>query len=197
MSQQEIVWFRHPEAEAFVAGRLDELMAALPAARTLAAAVQARFAHQPPTAQFELDGACVEVWDADDFDPWEGLPWRTVRAFRYRQHHRDGTVTEADWVTDFSARSVSTRTLYQIAKGRWKIENQGFNDGKTRYGLDHIPHHHPTSLLVHWLLIALTLTIERLYRLRYLHRGTHPVLSPIALVRRLRLSLGQPVLDSS
>jgi len=40
--QQEIVWYRHPEAEAFVARRLDELMAALPAARNLAAALEAR-----------------------------------------------------------------------------------------------------------------------------------------------------------
>jgi hypothetical protein len=40
--QQEVVWFRHPEAEAFVASRLDELTAALPAARDLAAALEAR-----------------------------------------------------------------------------------------------------------------------------------------------------------
>ena len=43
MSQQEeIVWLRHPEAEAYVAGRLDELMTAMPAARNLAAAVERR-----------------------------------------------------------------------------------------------------------------------------------------------------------
>jgi len=53
-----------------------------------------------------------------------------------------------------------------------------------------------TSLLIHWLLVLLTLTLERRYRLRYLHRGAHAPLSAIALVRRLRLSLGQPVLDS-
>ncbi|NLF12258.1 MAG: hypothetical protein GX597_10775 [Anaerolineaceae bacterium] len=42
MSQQEIVWFRHPEAEAYVTGCLDELTAALPAARNLATALEAR-----------------------------------------------------------------------------------------------------------------------------------------------------------
>jgi hypothetical protein len=43
MSQQEeIVWNRHPEAEAFVAGRLEEFMVALPAARNLDATLEAR-----------------------------------------------------------------------------------------------------------------------------------------------------------
>ena len=166
---------------------------------TLFAAAQARFAGQPPTTTFADGRDHVEVWDADDFDPWEGLRWPTVRVLRYRQHHPDGTVVEAYWVTDFSPRRLSSRTLYRIAKSRWTIENQGFNDAKTRYGFAHVPHHHPTSLLLHWLLVALALVIERLYRVRYLHRGPAPRLTPIALLRRLRLSLGRPVraLDSS
>ena len=36
------------------------------------------------------------------------------------------------------------------------------------------------------------MTIERLYRLRYLHRGEHRVYTAIELVRRLWLSLGRP-----
>lgn len=79
-----------------------------------------------------------------------------------------------------------------MAKSRWEIENQGFNDAKTRYGLEHIRHHHENSVLVSWLLLALAMTVERLYRQRYLHRGTHPVYPPLALVRLLWLSLGSP-----
>jgi hypothetical protein len=163
---------------------------------TLAAAARARFEGTAPTLTFEDDGTRVERWDAADFDPWEELRWPTVRVIRYRQHHRDGTTIEAYWLTDFSPRRVSTRTLYRLAKGRWTIENQGFNDSKSRYGLDHVPHHEATSLLIHWLLVLMTLTLEWLYRLRSLRRGTHAPLSAITLVRRLRLSLGQPVLDS-
>ena len=49
-----------------------------------------------------------------------------------------------------------------------------------------------------WLITCLALTIERLYRLRYLHRGTHRVLTAIELLRLLRLSLAHPTpLDSS
>ncbi len=159
---------------------------------TLFAAAQARFEGTPPGGTFEDHGDRVEVWDADDFDPWEGLRWPTVRVLRYRQTHADGTVVEAYWLTDFSAHRVSSQTLYRLAKGRWTIENQGFNDSKTRYGLSHVPHHHANSLLIHWLLVVLTLTLERLFRLRYLHRGTHPPLAAMQLLRRFRLSLGQP-----
>ena len=51
-----------------------------------------------------------------------------------------------------------------MAKSRWEIENQGFNDTKNRYGLEHVCHHHANSILVNWLLIFLAVVIERLYR---------------------------------
>jgi len=98
----------------------------------------------------------------NDFDPWEGLRWQTVRVVRTRQHKRDGTVFEAYWLTDFSKSEAGSQALYHMAKSRWEIENQGFNDGKNRYGMEHICHHQPNSLLVNWLIIALTLTLERL-----------------------------------
>jgi len=158
----------------------------------LSQAAQARFTLMPPTATFQVGQDRIEIWDADDFDPWETLRWKTVRVLRYRQHKPDGTVVEAYWLTDFPTRKVGSRALYGIAKSRWEIENQGFNDAKTRYGLEHIRHHHENSVLVSWLLVALALTIERLYRLRYLHRGRHAVYPAIALVRLLWLSLGSP-----
>ena len=77
-----------------------------------------------------------------------------------------------------------------MAKSRWEIENQGFNDGKNRYGMEHICHHEPNSILIVWLLILLALVIERLYRLRYLHRGDHGIRSAMDLYTDLWLSLG-------
>jgi hypothetical protein len=151
-----------------------------------------RFENQSPTDRFTQDGEEIELWDADDFDPWETLKWQTVRVLRYRQHKPDGTVVEAYWLTDFPRRRLGSRGLYAIAKSRWEIENQGFNDAKNRYGLEHIRHHQENSLLVCWLLIVLAMTIERLYRQRYLRRGTNPPRTAIALVRQLRLSLGAP-----
>jgi hypothetical protein len=102
-------------------------------------------------------------------------------------------VYEAYGLTDFPRHWVSSRTLFRMAKSRWEIENQGFNDAKNRYGFEHICHHECHSLLVVWLLTCLALTIERLYRVRYLHRGTHPVRAAIDLLLLLQLSLGRPV----
>lgn len=158
-------------------------------------AAQRRFASRPRTHEFQAGRDRVEIWDADDFDPWQALRWETVRVIRYRQHKPDGTAVEACWLTDFSKSEAGSQAIYHMAKSRWEIENQGFNDAKNRYGLEHICHHHPNSLLINWLIIALTLTLERLYRNRYLHRGIHSVLEPINLLRILWISLGRP--DSS
>jgi hypothetical protein len=79
-----------------------------------------------------------------------------------------------------------------MAKSRWEIENEGFNEAKSRHGLEHICHHHANSLLIEWLLILLALAIERLYRLRYLHRGCHPQRSGTELCFALWVSLFRP-----
>ncbi len=156
-------------------------------------AVHDRFAGQVPHGTFAEGADVVEVWDADDCDPWEALRWDRVRVLRYRQRKPTGEVREAYWLTDFPQHLVDSRTLYRMAKSRWEIENQGFNEAKNRHGLDHICHHTATSVVISWLLILFALVIERLYRLRYLHRGTHRVRSAIELVRLLRLTLAPPL----
>ena len=161
-------------------------------------AAQRRFSSQPAHCTFQNGPDRIELWDADDFDPWETLRWETVRVLFYRQSKANGEVVEAFWLTDFPRPSVSSRSLYHMAKSRWEIENQGFNEAKNRHGLEHICRHHANSVLIGWLLTILALTIERLYRLRYLHRGTHRVRSAMELVRLLWLSLSRPpVADTS
>lgn len=163
----------------------------------LAAAVEARFGGQPPMASFEHGEDHIEVWDADDFDPWESLQWTTVRVLRYRQHKKNGAVIQADWLTNFSSARLGTRTFFRLAKSRWEIENQGFNEGKNLYGMEHIQHHHANSLVVNWLFVLLAILVERLYRNRYLHRGTHPVLTAMQLRDTLWLNLRTPGTDTS
>jgi len=143
----------------------------------LSQSVKRRFAGTRPTRVYQDGKDRVEIWDADDFAPWETLHWHRVRVIRYRQHKPDQTVVEAQWLTNLRARRVGSLSLYHLAKSRWEIENQGFNDAKNRYGLEHICHHHPNSILLVWLLLLLALVIERLYRIRYLHRGNHPIRS--------------------
>ena len=160
---------------------------------TLMNAARQRFEGAPAHHTFEIDEDRVELWDADDFDPWETLDWVTVRVVRYRQTRRDGTVCEAYWLTNWATARVGPRALYGMAKSRWEIENQGFNDAKNRHALEHVHHHHPASLLINWLLVMFALTLERLFRLRYLRRGRHRPLAAIELLRRFRLSLAAEV----
>jgi len=158
----------------------------------LSGAVQGRFQPLAPTHVYHDGNDQVEVWDADDFDPWETLEWQTVRALRYRQHKPDGKLVEATWLTDFPSRQLSSLSLYHMAKSRWEIENQTFNDAKNRYGFEHTCHHEKNSVLLNYLITLLALTIERLYRIRYLHRGPHVVRSAEQLCRLLWVSLARP-----
>ena len=97
---------------------------------------------------------------------------------RYRQHKPNGTVIQAEWLTNFSIPKLGSLSFYRM------------NDGKNRYGMEHICPHEPHSILIAWLLIALAMVIERLYRLRYLHRGNDGIRSAIDLLTFLWLTLG-------
>lgn len=163
----------------------------------LSQAVERRFASQSPTRTYRDGQDRVEIWDADDFAPWETLHWDRVRVIRYRQHKPNGIVIQAQWLTNLSFRQVGSLSLYHLCKSRWEIENQGFNDAKNRYGLEHICHHEQNSILLGWLLTFLALMMERLYRIRYLHRGTHSIPSADQLCRLLWLSLSHsPLLNT-
>lgn len=145
----------------------------------LFAAAEKRFCRQPPQEVFHHGQDRVEIWEADNFDPWETLRWESVRVIRYRQYKPDGTVCEAYWLTDFPRQRVSSRALFRMAK--------------SRYDFEHICPHERHRLLAVWLLTCLALTIEGLYRVPYLHRGTHPLRTAIDLLLLWQLSLGRPV----
>jgi hypothetical protein len=155
----------------------------------LKSAAEGYFSVTPPDLVFRSGKDRVELWDYDDFDAWENLQWERVRVIRYRQIRPDGSVCEAYWLTSWPKAKVGGRTLFKMAKARWEIENQGFNDAKNHYGLQRMTHHHRNSLEATWLLTLMAIIIERVYRLRYLKRGCHAPLSAIALLRLLRLSI--------
>jgi len=78
-----------------------------------------------------------------------------------------------------------------MARSRWEIE-KGFNEAKSRHGLEHISHYRANGPLIAWPLAMLALTIERLYRLRYLHRGKHAPRSSAELFLILWVNLFRP-----
>jgi hypothetical protein len=52
-------------------------------------------------------------------------------------------------------------------------------------------------MLVNWLFLLLALIVERLYRIRYLHRGAHPILTSMQLKDTLWLHLRPAYADTS
>lgn len=63
--------------------------------------------------------------------------------------------------------------------------------------MEHFQHHHPNSILVNGRLLFLVSMIERLYRILYLHRSSHPVVTGMQLKDTLCLSLRPAGADSS
>ena len=158
---------------------------------TLFEQAMTRYKSKRASLVFQSGRDDVHLWDSDDFDPWESLTeLDTIRVIRYVQRCPDGKTHEAYWFTDFSSKRVGGKLLYRLVKSRWDIENKLFNDAKNRYGIEHITHHHPNSILMKWLLTCLALILERLYRLVYLKRGNHPPLSAQGFCDSLWLSLG-------
>jgi hypothetical protein len=147
-----------------------------------------RFHLHPPCDRFEEGKDIFELWD-EIFPPWETLDWTRVRVVRYRQTKPDGTVVEAMWLTNMAKSTMGSRSLARAAKARWEIENEGFNVAKNQYHFAVIRHHQGNSMLVQWLMTFLAIDIERLYRIRFLHRGTHPIMESIALWNALWSSL--------
>ncbi len=153
-----------------------------------AAAVETRFRQQPPTDTF--------LYGKDRSEVWEALDWSKVRAMRYRQPKKSGTIIPAEWLTNVSLAKFPDRSFFKLAKSRWQIENQGFNDAKNLYGMEHIEHHHSKGRLMNWLFPLLALIVERHYRIRYLHRGSHSVITAMQLADTLWLSLRLAGADS-
>jgi hypothetical protein len=151
-----------------------------------------RFNTRPPDQLATHDDVAVELWDDDSFEPWEGLEWPRVRVLRYRYRSRNGELVDACWLTDYPKEAISSAALFRLAKSRWEIENEGFNDAKTRHGMEHICRHNANALLVGWLLLLLAMVIERLYRLCHLHRGVRPRISAADLLAQMLIDLGRP-----
>jgi hypothetical protein len=139
------------------------------------AAAQKRFRSQRPKLTFRHGADRVELWDAEDFDPWENLNRETVRVLFYRQQKRQGY--RSVLAHGFPNRASQQSGVVSPCQESVGDRESRVNDAKNRHDLEHICHHHPNSLLLTWLVISLALTIERLYRLRYLHCGTPCVLA--------------------
>lgn len=98
-----------------------------------------------------------ECWDIEHFTSWPQLG-REVRVVRSLEtSYRKGRKNVSDWIWagTISKDKLPTEQFIDIAHGRWKIENNGFNELVNYWHADHVYRHDPTAIEVFWLLTML------------------------------------------
>lgn len=104
-----------------------------------------------------------ECWDIEDFSSWSqlGRPVRVVRSLETKHCRRQNTgklhfeTSEWIWVSTISQEKLPTEELVKLGHGRWKIENNGFNELVNYWHADHVYRHDPVAIEAFWLLISL------------------------------------------
>lgn len=141
----------------------------------------------------------TQLWDLEGLTTFTYLkqPVRVVWAeeatkrTRYVAGHRVEAVENGTWVwvTDLPASQVSAETIARWGHQRWDLENRGFNELATSWGLDHCFIHEPNAIQA----IVLTLFIAFLTTYLFFERNLKPAasrdLSRLALSFRFREDL--------
>jgi len=118
----------------------------------------------------------LKCQDIEHFSSWSqlGRDVRVVRSLETKNTRRQSTgklhyeTSEWVWVGTISKEKLSTEDFVKLAHGRWKIENNGFNELVTYWHADHIYKHNPVSIENFLLLILLTYVIFHIFICRNL-----------------------------
>lgn len=116
----------------------------------------------------------LDIWQLDS-EAWQrdlrsqphphGVKLRVVDIVRHddapahRQERRHLRV-----VTTLSAEEVPARQLWDVGRGRWCVENEGFNTLTSRYALEHNYHHEPTAILALLMFRGWAMAMSQAYR---------------------------------
>ena len=112
-----------------------------------------------------------ECWDIEHFSSWSqlGRDVRVVRSQETKHLRRQNTgkihyeTSEWVWVSTISKDKLPTEEFVKLAHGRWKIENNGFNELVNYWHADHIYKHNPVSIESFLLLTMLAYVIFHIF----------------------------------
>ncbi len=104
-----------------------------------------------------------KCWDIEHFSSWSqlGRDVRVVRSLETKSVRRQNTgklhfaTSEWVWASTVSQGSLPTEEFVKLAHGRWKIENNGFNELVNYWHADHVYRHTPAAMEVFCLLTML------------------------------------------
>jgi hypothetical protein len=154
------------------------------------------FDQTPPTSTHE--GRCHRAcWDAEGFTTWPQVqrPVRVVRCVETQTIRRQLDKQEEQcrcqwmWVTTLPKPLASTGTVVQLGHNRWCIENQGFNELANRWHADHVYKHHPTAMLVLWLIALICLNVFLVFYQRNLKSAARRAASTMQIAARIAAEL--------
>ena len=85
--------------------------------------------------------------------------------YSYEQETRDGVTQNCfQWITDLEVTKRNLEELVEAGRGRWKIENEGFNNQKNGiYRIEHLNSRNRTAMKNHYLLTQIADLIMQLY----------------------------------
>lgn len=91
----------------------------------------------------------------------------TANMFSYKyeiaENGEKKTIT-FNWITDIELTKKNLEEMIQVARGRWKIENEGFNNQKNGiYNIEHLNSRNATGMKNHYLLTQIADIIMQIY----------------------------------
>jgi hypothetical protein len=156
----------------------------------------------PPTI-FSWQNRTVRCWDLEGFTTWPQcqFPVRVVHTEEQwevrRQLDKEKQVEESSWtwVTTLTQIQAPSRAVAEMGHGRWKIENEGFNELVTRWHADHVYCHQERAMVVMWLLTILAANLFLMFYRRNLKPAVQARYNTLAIVRQMvaELNAGLPV----
>lgn len=88
----------------------------------------------------------------------------TANIFEYRYENDTGKTVKFQWLTDIEITEKNLEELIRAARGRWKIENEGFNNHKNGiYDIEHLNSRDSNAMKNHYLLTQISDIIMQIY----------------------------------
>ena len=84
--------------------------------------------------------------------------------FEYRYERTEGETVKFQWLTNIEITKKNLEELIEAARGRWKIENEGFNNQKNGiYDIEHLNSRDSNAMKNHYLLTQISDIIMQIY----------------------------------
>ncbi|MFH0827910.1 MAG: transposase, partial [Candidatus Omnitrophota bacterium] len=123
------------------------------------------------SVNYQYRGLERKCWDIEHFSSWSqlGRDVRVIRSLETKSIRRQNTgkihfeTSEWAWASTISQESLPTEEFVKLAHGRWKIENNGFNELVNYWHADHIYKHNPVSIENFLLLTMLAYVVFHIF----------------------------------